>query len=139
MESRPHGDLLVWQRPNKPRGMPREQYQSYPKHLVMREWSVDARDKNDRATKVEVVTTILAQSIDGQQIADLYEHRWDGEVDIRSMKSTMQMDILRCKTPDMVHKEIWAHGLACNSLRTGRARMSGSMVCVSHCQRPPDS
>jgi hypothetical protein len=48
----------------------------------------------------------------------LYERRWDGEVDIRSIKSTMQMDILRCKTPDMVHKEIWTHLLAYNLLRT---------------------
>jgi hypothetical protein len=39
-------------------------------------------------------------------------------VDIRSIKSTMQMDILRCKTPDMVHKEIWTHLLAYNLLRT---------------------
>ena len=40
------------------------------------------------------------------------------EVDIRSTKCTMQMDILRCKTPDMVHKEIWTHLLAYNLLRT---------------------
>lgn len=45
-------------------------------------------------------------------------HSWEGEVDIRSIKSTMQMDILRCKTPDMVHKEIWTHLLAYNLLRT---------------------
>ena len=54
----------------------------------------------------------LDDSIDGQQIGDLYERRWDGEVDLRSIKSTMQMDILRCKTPEMVHKEIWNHLLA---------------------------
>ena len=42
----------------------------------------------------------------------------EGEVDIRSIKSTMQMDVLRCKTPEMVHKEIWAHLLAYNLLRT---------------------
>src|ERR1051325_9793925 len=44
--------------------------------------------------------------------------RWDGEVDIRSIKSAMKMDILRCKTPGMVEKEIWAHLLAYNLLRT---------------------
>jgi hypothetical protein len=48
----------------------------------------------------------------------LYERRWDGEVDIRSIKSTMKMDVLRCKTPEMVRKEIWAHLLAYNLLRT---------------------
>jgi hypothetical protein len=118
VESRPDGDLVVWQRPNKPRGMTGEQYRSYPKQLVMREVSVDARDENNRVSQFKVVTTILARSIAGQQIGDLYDRRWDGEVDIRSIKSTMQMDVLRCQTPDMVHKEIWTHLLAYNLLRT---------------------
>ena len=118
VESRPDGDLLVWQRPNKPRGMTGERYRSYPKQLVMRQVTVDARDKNNRPKQFKVVTTILAQSIDGKQIGDLFERRWEGEVDIRSIKCTMQMDILRCKTPEMVHKEIWTHLLAYNLLRT---------------------
>jgi hypothetical protein len=117
-ESRPDGDILVWQRPHKPRGMTGEQYRSYPKRLLMRQVTVDARDKNNRVKQFKVVTTILALSIAGKQIGDLFERRWHGEVDIRSIKSTMQMDILRCKTPDMVHKEIWTHLLAYNLLRT---------------------
>ncbi len=117
-ESRPDGDILVWQRPNKPHGMTGEKYRSYPKQLLMRQVTVDARDKNNRVQQFKVVTTILTQSIDGKQIGALYEHRWEGEVDIRSIKCTMQMDILRCKTPDMVHKEIWTHLLAYNLLRT---------------------
>ena len=117
-QSKPDDDIIVWQRPNKPRGMTGEQYRSYPKNLIMRQVTVDARDKNNRVKQFKVVTTILDQSIDGQQIGDLFERRWDGEVDIRSIKSTMQMDVLRCKTPDMVHKEIWTHLLAYNLLRT---------------------
>src|SRR3954463_4746558 len=120
-ESRPDGDLLVWQRPNKPRGMTGEQYRRYPETLLMRQVAVDARDKNNRAEQFHVVSTILDASIDGGQFGDLYERRWEGEVDIRSIKSTMQMDVLRCKTPEMVHKEIWAHLLAYNLLRTAMA------------------
>jgi len=118
VQSGPDGDILVWQRPNKPRGMTGEQYRRYPKSLVMRQVTVDARDRDNRAERFKVITTILDASTDGAQIGDLYERRWDGEVDIRSIKSTMQMDILRCKTPEMVHKEIWAHLLAYNLLRT---------------------
>jgi hypothetical protein len=117
-ESRPDGDILVWQRPNKPHGMKGEKYRTYPKQLLMRQVTVDARDKNNRVQQFKVITTILTPSIDGQQIGALYEHRWKGEVDIRSILCTMQMDILRCKTPDMVHKEIWIHLLAYNLLRT---------------------
>ena len=118
VESRPDGDIIVWQRPNKPRGMTGEQYRSYPESLTMRQVTVDARDKNNRVEQFKVVTTILDASIDGGQIGELYERRWYGEVDIRSIKSTMKMDILRCKTPEMVEKEIWAHLLAYNLLRT---------------------
>ncbi len=114
----PDGEVLVWQRPNKPRGMTGEQYRRYPKSLMMRQVHVDARDKNNRAKQFQVISTILDASVDGQQIGNLYERRWSGEVDIRSIKSTMQMDILRCKTPEMVRKEIWAHLLAYNLLRT---------------------
>jgi hypothetical protein len=117
-ESSPVGDILVWQRPGKPRGMSESQYRSYPKNLVVRQVTVDARDKNNRATRFKVVTTMLNESIDGKQIGHLFERRWEGEVDIRSIKSTMQMEILRCKTPDMVRKEIWTHLLAYNLLRT---------------------
>jgi len=84
----------------------------------VRQVSVDARDSNNRAEQFKVVTTILDASIDGEQIGSLYEQRWSGEVDIRSIKVRMQMDILRCKTPDMVRKEIWIHLLAYNLLRT---------------------
>ena len=84
----------------------------------MRQVAVDARDKDNRAEQFHVITTLLDASIDGGQFGDLYERRWDGEVDIRSVKSTMKMDILRCKTPEMVQKEIWVYMLAYNLLRT---------------------
>jgi hypothetical protein len=118
VEARPDGDIITWRRPNKPRGMTGEQYRRYPESLVMRQVTVDARDKDNRAERFQVVTTILDASIDGGQIGDLYERRWCGEVDIRAIKATLQMDILRCKTPEMVEKEIWAHLLAYNLLRT---------------------
>ncbi len=117
-QSGPDGDIRFWKRPNKPRGMKGDQYRSYPKTLLMREVAVDARDRNNRAKQFKVVTTILDAAIDGGQIGSLYERRWSGELDLRSIKSTMQMDILRCKTPEMVEKEIWTHLLAYNLLRT---------------------
>jgi hypothetical protein len=121
VEARPDGDIILWPRPNKPRGMTGEQYRRYPKELRMRQVTVDARDRENRAEVFKVVTTILDASIDGGQISDLYERRWSGELDIRAIKVTMQMDILRCKTPEMVHKEIRAHILAYNLLRTAIA------------------
>jgi Transposase DDE domain len=118
VEGRPDGDVITWRRPNKPRGMTGEQYRRYPETLPMRQVAVDARGEDNRAERFHVVTTMLDASIDGGQIGDSYERRWSGEVDIRAIKATMQMDVLRCKTPEMVEKEIWAHLLAYNLLRT---------------------
>ena len=125
LRNRPDGEILLWRRPNKPRGMTGEQYRHYPEVLLMRQVSVDARDKENRAERFKVITTILDAAIDGGQIGDLYERRWEGEVDIRSIKSVMQMDVLRCKTPEMVRKEIWVHLLAYNLLRTVMAVAAG--------------
>jgi len=80
VESRPDGDVILWQRPNKPHGMPGEQYRTYPKTQLMRQVSVDARDKDNRVEQFKVVTTILDGSIDGGQIGGLYERRWEGEI-----------------------------------------------------------
>jgi hypothetical protein len=121
VERRPDGDVILWRRPNKPRGMAGQQYRRYPKELLMRQVTVDARDRENRAGLFKVVTTILDASIDGGQIGELYEQRWSGEVDIRAIKVTMQMDVLRCRTPEMIRKEIWAHLLAYNLLRTAMA------------------
>src|SRR5437588_60130 len=87
VEGRPDGDVIVWQRPNKPHGMKGAQYRTYPESLLMRQVSVDARGKGNRAEQFKVITTILDASIDGGQIGGLYERRWDGEVDIRSIKA----------------------------------------------------
>jgi hypothetical protein len=43
--------------------------------------------------------------------------RWHAELDLRSIKQVMQMDVLRCKSPAMVRKEIWMHLLAYNLIR----------------------
>src|SRR5262249_58554841 len=118
VQGRRAGDSILGRGPNKPRGMTGEQYRRYPETLTMRQVPVDARGKGNRAEQFKVATTILDASIDGGQIGGLFELRWDGEVDIRSVKSTMKMDILRCKTPEMVQKEVWAHLLAYNLLRT---------------------
>lgn len=53
-----------------------------------------------------------------EDLATLYRARWHNELDVRSIKSTMQMRELRCKTPESVRKEIWTHVLAYNLIRT---------------------
>ena len=52
-----------------------------------------------------------------EDLADLFLKRWSVELDLRSIKIVMQMDVLRCKSPDLVDKEIWVHMLAYNIIR----------------------
>ena len=72
---------------------------------------------------VVVVTTLLdANEFTKEDLAGLYRARWNAELDLRSVKQTLQMDILRCKTPKMVRKEIWTHILTYNLVRTVMAQ-----------------
>jgi hypothetical protein len=126
LRDRPAGAILLWQRPHQPHGMTGEQDRQDPKVLLRRPVTVEARDQEHRAERFQVVTTILDASLDGAQIGDLYERRWQGEVEIRSIQSVRHMDILRGKPPARVRKEIWAHRLAYNLLRTVRAVAAGA-------------
>ena len=70
-----------------------------------------------------VVTTLLDPTqTTKEDLATLYRARWNNELDLRSLKSTMQMGELRCKTPELVRKEVWAHVLAYNLIRTVMAQ-----------------
>ena len=72
-----------------------------------------------RIRTLVVATTLLdANQFTKDDIAQLYRMRWNAELDLRSLKRTLQMDVLRCKTPELVRKEIWTHILAYNLIRT---------------------
>ena len=65
-----------------------------------------------------VVTTLLdPEQTTKEELASLYRARWNNELDLRAIKSTMQMEYLRCKTPELVRKEVWTHVLAYNLIR----------------------
>ncbi len=114
------GDHIV-KRPKltKPRSMDRETYNSLPEFLMVREIRVQVEQPGFRSRTIIVVTTLLdAEEIPKSDLAELYRARWNAELDLRSLKETMQMNILRCKTPELVRKEIWTHILAYNLIRT---------------------
>jgi hypothetical protein len=70
-----------------------------------------------------LVTTLLdPEQASQEELAALYRARWNNELDLRSIKVTLQMDLVRCKTPDLVRKEIWTHVLAYNLIRTVMAQ-----------------
>jgi len=115
-----HGDHIVqWPKPPKPRSIDRATYDALPAFLTIRECRVQIERPGFRIKTLIVATTLLdAHEFTKDDLAELYRARWNSELDLRSLKETMQMDVLRCKTPELVRKEIWTHLLAYNLIRT---------------------
>ena len=102
--------VVIWERPVRPSWMDAPTYRRMPETLVMRECRVGGR--------ILVTTLANAHAVPKPALAELYSQRWHVELDLRAIKTVMQMDILRCKTPAMVEKEIAVHLLAYNLVRT---------------------
>ena len=92
-----------------PEWMPPADFIAAPSSLTVRECHVNG--------KVLVTTLLCHQSYSKSALKDLYKARWNVELDIRNIKTTMQMNILSCKTPEMALKEIWVYLLAYNLIR----------------------
>lgn len=96
----------------------KSRWQQLPLELPVRELRFRVTQAGFRSTEITLVTTLLDPvAYPAQEIAALYRERWNCELDLRSLKSSLQMSQLRCKTPEMVEKEIWTHLLAYNLIR----------------------
>jgi phosphatidylethanolamine-binding protein (PEBP) family uncharacterized protein len=107
----------------KPDWMDWATYYQLPEKLTVREVRVRVHQKGFRVRTLVLVTTLTdAQLYSQAEIAEAFRHRWHVELDLRSIKQTMNMSVLRCKSPEMVRKEIWMHLLAYNLVRTVMAQ-----------------
>jgi len=110
--------VVPWHKPVRPFWMSRKLYLALPETLTIREVKVDVSQKGFRRRHLLLVTTLLdAQIYSRQELAVAFRCRWHAELDLRSIKHVMQMDVLRCKSPAMVRKEVWMHLLAYNLIR----------------------
>lgn len=106
--------VVMWPRLHRPGWMDKATYESIPETLRMREVLVGGW--------ILVTTLTDAQEVNKQELFELYHLRWQIELDLRSIKTVMQMDVLRCKSAKMVEKEIAVHLLAYNLVRTVMAQ-----------------
>jgi putative transposase len=113
------GDHIVqWKLPQKPEWMDPQTYDRVPASIEVREVHVRVSEPGVRAESFVVVSTLTdAVAYPKGDITELYHYRWLAELDIRAIKITMGMDVLRCKTPEMVRKEMWTCLLAYNLIR----------------------
>ena len=102
--------LMVINKPKiRPDWMNEAQYEAAPASITVREFKA--------AGKVMVTTLNCPKSYPKVALKLLYQSRWQVELDLRNIKDTLQMNILSCKTPEMVRKEIWVYLLAYNLIR----------------------
>jgi hypothetical protein len=119
----PEDHVVKWLKPTKPRSIDREAYDALPDFLLIRECRVQVEQPGFRIKTLIVATTLLdADQFTKDDLTQLYRARWNAELDLRSLKQTLQMDVLRCKTPELVRKELWTHILAYNLIRTVMAQ-----------------
>lgn len=122
-----HDHIVHWLKPSSIRSLDRQSYQALPEYITVRETKILVTQPGFRTKTVVVVTTLLdPQQTTKEDLGTLYRARWNNELDLRSIKSTMQMHDLRCKTPELVRKEIWTHVLAYNLIRTVMAQAAAT-------------
>lgn len=115
----PHDRLVVWPRPAAPlSGWSRAEWNALPKELTLRIVRIRIEVKGMRVRQYDLVTTLIdASTYTKDDLAELYFRRWAVELYFRQIKTTMGMEKLRCRTPDMIRKELRMHLIAYNLIR----------------------
>jgi hypothetical protein len=121
--------IAIWTRPPRPAWMNEETYATMPESLEVRLVESSNEQAGQRTKNITIATTLLDHKLyDAAWLAGIYRGRWRVELDIRAIKVTLGMDILRAQTPDMVRTELWSCLLVYNLLRESMlqaARTSG--------------
>jgi hypothetical protein len=115
-----HWDQLVkWRKPKlRPRWMTKEAFAQLPKEILVREIKYRITDPGCRVHEVTLVTTLLdPKRYPAAQIAGLYRKRWQAEVDLRDLKITLGMDVLKGHKVQTVIKEALVFSLVYNLVR----------------------
>jgi hypothetical protein len=115
-----HDRETVWKRPPRPPlGMSAEMWATIPETLTVRLIRRVVCDRQGyRQRRIDLVTTLLdAKAYPAGDLAELYRERWRVELSLRSLKCTQRLDRLRCKSPEMVRKELAMHQITYNLIR----------------------
>ena len=98
--------------------MSSEEYADYPEFIDIREMRIRVQQKGCRTRQIYVHTSLLDDcEYSKEDIAALFRRRWQAELNLRSLKTVMQMEHLRCKKPHRVRNEVRAHLIAYNLVR----------------------
>jgi hypothetical protein len=112
--------VVVWRKPKKgPSWMTAEEYEALPDEITVRELRYRVEVPGYRVREITLVTTLRDAAVyPALALAELYFRRWQVEINIRHLKITMKMDVLRCETVEGVLKELSVFALAYNLVRS---------------------
>jgi len=115
-----HDHLVEWRKPRRcPAGMAPQVFAPLPDTLRMREVRFPVTRKGFRPKKITVATTLTDPvAYPKKELAALFLLRWEAELDLRHIKTTMGMEMLTTQTPEMARKELLCHLLAYNLIRS---------------------
>ncbi len=113
--------LMVWRKPwawQRPLYLPKALWKRIPQQIEVRVLRFALAVPGFRTQSVTLVTTLLdPQAYPAEELARLYAKRWRIELWFRDIKTSMGMEVLRCKSPKMVHKELEMFFIAYNLIR----------------------
>lgn len=102
--------VVRWPKPPaRPGWMTGAEYAAFPDEIMVREVQSGGR--------ILVTTLLDHRKVSKSELSRLYDRRWNVELDLRNIKTTLGMDVLSCRTPQMVKKELWVYLLAYNLIR----------------------
>lgn len=115
----PHDRLFTWRKPRqKPGWLPPSWWTKISAELTVRVLRFQLSSRGYRPASVTLLTTLLDPAkYPAQDIAQLYARRWKIELWFRDLKTSMGMEVLRCQSPQMVHKELEMLFIAYNLIR----------------------
>jgi hypothetical protein len=114
-----HDQVVEYYKPAKrPEWMTAEEYARLPETLLVRELRIEVREPGCRVQQITLVTTLLdPRRYCKRALARLYATRWQVETNLRHLKQTLKMDVLRCETFAGVMKELQMFAVAYNLVR----------------------
>lgn len=114
-----HDQIVEWIKPAEaPPWLPLEVWHRLPERLRVREFRYRLTRRGFRSREVTVVTTLLdPDRYPKSAVAQLYGRRWEIETNLRHLKTTMRMDVLRCQTVEGIHRELAVFGMVYNAVR----------------------
>ena len=120
--------LCVWPRPQRPPTCPlsAEAWAALPRLLHVRVVRVRVEAKGQRTREVHLATTLLDPKAHAPaELGALYARRWQAELCLDDLKTSLGMGFLRCKSPQMVERALWVYASAYNLVRLMMAKAAG--------------